>query len=105
MIEIAAPGARPMGAILSPDGKTLFVSNGRGKSVSIIDIATTKVTATIDDVGVRPWGIAVSADGSKLYTANGPSNDLSVIDVAKRAVLKRIPVGGSPWGITIRRAQ
>jgi YVTN family beta-propeller protein len=100
-IVIDPTKAKPMGAALSPDGKTLYVTNGRGGTVSIIDVASEKIVATIPNVGVRPWGVTVSADGSKLFTANGPSNDVSVIDLTTRTVSKRIPVGRSPWGLTL----
>jgi YVTN family beta-propeller protein len=94
---------RPMGAVLSPDGKTLYVSNGRGGSIAVIDVAKAELVRMIEDVGPRPWGIGVSADGSKLYTANGPSNDVSVIDVATGKVTKRIKAGGLPWGLVVSR--
>ena len=90
-----------MGLALAPDGKTLYVTMGRGESVAVIDVATRKVTRLIDGVGARPWGIAVSADGKKLFTANGPSNDISVVDAATGTVEKRIKVGGLPWGLVV----
>ena len=92
-----------MGAVLSPDAKTLYVTNGRGGTVSVIDVGTEKIVATIANVGVRPWGVAISADGTNLYTANGPSNDVSVIDVASLKVIKSIQVGELPWGVTISK--
>ena len=94
-------GPRPMGEVLSPDGKTLYVSTGRGESVAVIDVATKTVTRLIDGVGGRPWGIGVSADGTRVFTANGPSNDVSVIDTATGTVVKRIKVGGLPWGLVV----
>jgi YVTN family beta-propeller protein len=90
-----------MGAILSPDGRQLFVSNGRGTSVSVIDVASRSVMRTIADVGTRPWGIGVSPDGAKLYTANGPGGDISIVDVATGTVERRVELGGSPWGIEV----
>ena len=100
-------GPRPMGGVLSRDGRTLFVSTGRGESVAVIDVHTRKQTAIIDGVGARPWGIGLSGDGRFLYTANGPSNDLAVIEVASRRVVKRIAIGGLPWGLAVshRRPQ
>jgi YVTN family beta-propeller protein len=94
-----------MGAVLSPDARTLFVSNGRGRSVSIVDVAARRMLNTIPDVGVRPWGIAVSADGTKVYTANGPAGNVSVVDVATGAVDRRIETGGSPWGLVVAPAR
>jgi YVTN family beta-propeller protein len=102
-IKIDEPGKnpRPMGCVLSPDGKWLYVSTGRGASVAVIDVALRRLDGIIPDVGARPWGIGISVDGKRLFTANGPSNDVSIIDVAKRRVEKRVNVGGSPWGLVV----
>ena len=91
-----------MGAVLSPDGSTVFVTNGRAQSVSAIDVATRLPARMIPHVGARPWGIAISPDGRRLYTETGTSGDVSFIDVASRAVERRIHVGGSPWGVAVR---
>jgi YVTN family beta-propeller protein len=90
--------------VLSPDGTTLFVSNGRARSVSVIDVAGRKVARTLNDVGQRPWGIGIDAAGTKIFTANGPAGDVSIIDVATGAVQRRISLGGSPWGIAVATA-
>jgi YVTN family beta-propeller protein len=95
--------ARPMGLALSADAATLYVANGRGGTISVIDTATRKIKSTIVQVGARPWGLALSADGATLYSANGPSNDVSVIDVASGKVAKKIPTCRSPWGLALGR--
>jgi YVTN family beta-propeller protein len=46
--------------------------------------------------------MAITPDGRKLYVANGRSNTVSVIDTESNAKLSDIPVGESPWGVTIR---
>jgi YVTN family beta-propeller protein len=92
---------RPMGAVLAPDGRTLYVSTGRAGSVATIDVGSRRVTREFEGVGKRPWGIAVSPDGKRVFTANGPSNDVSVIDAATGQVAKRIPAPGSPWGVVV----
>lgn len=100
-LPIAAEGApvqRPMGAVLARDGKHLYVSTGRGGAVAVIDVAARKLERLIQAVGTRPWGIALSPDGKRLYTANGPSDDLSIIELASGAI-KRVKVGGLPWGV------
>lgn len=96
-----APRPRPMGAALAPDGRTLYVSTGRGESVATVDVGSRRVTREFTGVGARPWGIAVSADGKHVFTANGPSNDVSVIDTATGQVEKRIPAGRLPWGVVV----
>jgi YVTN family beta-propeller protein len=89
-----------MGIVIARDGSTVYVSNGRGGTVSVIDAARDSVLSTVP-AGLRPWGIALSLDGRWLYTANGPGNDLSVIDTKTMEVVHRIPVGESPWGVAI----
>jgi YVTN family beta-propeller protein len=97
------PRARPMGARVSPDGKTLWVSTGRAKTVVAIDVASLAITRTIGDVGVRPWGLDLTPDGKLLYVATGPSNEVAVIDTARGVVTKRVRAGSSPWGVAIAR--
>ena len=38
-----------------------------------------------------------------IYAANGPSADVAVINVAMGAVVNKIDVGGSPWGVAVLR--
>jgi len=57
-----------MSILISKDGKTAYVSTGRGKKGFMIDTATDKVTASVE-VGDRPWGIALSPDNKFLYTS------------------------------------
>src|SRR5690606_36498185 len=98
---IALPaGSLPMGLALSPDGKRLYVANGRARTVSVIDLETNDVVANVR-VGERPWGIGLTSDGKFFYTANGPSNNVSVIDTESLNVVSTIRVGASPWGISI----
>ena len=96
---------RPMGAVLSPDGRQVYVSLGRAKSVAILEVAGRKLARVIEDVGTRPWGIGVSPDGRKVYTANGPGGDVSIVDIATGAVERRIAIDGSPWGIAVTPAR
>jgi YVTN family beta-propeller protein len=97
------PGSRPVGAALTADGSRLFVSNGRARTVSAIDVASRTVVATAEGVGARCWGLALTPDERKLYVANGPSDDVAVLDAATLAVVKRIPAGKLPWGVAMGR--
>jgi len=94
------PGAKPMGSAISPDGKFVYITNGRGATVSVLATANDSIVATIPDPK-RPWGVAVTPDGKRIYTANGPSNDIAIIDAATNKVIKTIPAGDSPWGVAI----
>lgn len=101
-IEGAPAAPRPMGVVLSPDGRKVLVSLGRAAAVAAITVDGRTLEATIPEVGMRPWGIDVNADGSKAYTANGPSGDVSVVDLAGTKVERKIQTGGSPWGLVYR---
>jgi YVTN family beta-propeller protein len=93
-------GSRPMSVRLSPDNKFVYVSNGRGGNVSVIDPHSYAIVGSIK-VGTRPWGITFSPDGKYLFTANGPSDDISVVDVKTNQEIKRVKVGKSPWGVAV----
>jgi YVTN family beta-propeller protein len=99
--SVALPeGSRPMGVKVSPDGKRVYISNGRAGTVSVLDSHSYELIDTIK-VGTRPWGLVLSPDGKYLYTANGPSNDISVVDLSSDKEIARVKAGESPWGIAI----
>lgn len=93
--------AKPVGMAVTADNQTLYVANGRGQTVSAVDLGTLEVVHTVENVGPRPWGIGLTDDERFLYTANGPSDDVSVIDVESMQVIARIKVGETPWGVAI----
>ena len=93
--------AKPVGMAVTADNQRLYVANGRGQTVSAVDLETLDVIGTASEVGPRPWGIGLTDDERFLYTANGPSDDVSVIDTASMQVVARIEVGETPWGIAI----
>ena len=70
-----------------------YVTNSGANTVSVIDIPTNKVVATVP-VGFFPSGVAVTPDGKHVYVANFQSNNVSVIDTAANTVVGTpIPVG------------
>ena len=95
----SSKGERPMGLVVSPDDKWLFVSTGRGGAIAVVDIAKREVDHFIEEVGARPWGIAIAADGKHVFTANGPSDDLAIVNTTTNKVEKKLPIGGQPWGV------
>ena len=96
----------------SRDGKKLYVTNrgthmgdvkpkGPG-SVSIIDFATRKVEKTwpIPGGGSPDMG-NVSADGKTLWLSGRFDKVVYAIDTSTGAVIKTIPVGTEPHGLTV----
>jgi YVTN family beta-propeller protein len=91
-------GSRPQCVLVSPDGKKIYASTGRGGTVVVLDASTYEVLNTIP-VGKRPWGITFSPDGKYLFSANGPSDDISIVDLTTEKEIARVKSPGSPWGI------
>lgn len=88
------------GIRLGPDGKEAFVTNFLGDKITIVDLATHKITGEI--TGFKALrAISISRDGKTLYAANSGSNEVAVVDLAKRAVVERIPVGKDPYGAAL----
>lgn len=81
-------------------GPALYVTNVRGNSVSVIDIATNEVTKTIS-VGRSPRGIAFSPDGATAYVTNANDDTVSLVDTTDNTVSMTVPVGQYPQGIAV----
>ena len=76
MAAMKGKGVNPTGLALSPDEKTLYVSNGGTNSVAVIrldrDLDDSQVVGLIP-TGWYPNAVSVSADGRFLYVANAKS--------------------------------
>jgi YVTN family beta-propeller protein len=67
-------GFIPNGLTLSPDGKTLYVTNGGINSLAVIDLAKTpNAVAGLIPTGYYPSDVAISNDGKNLYVVNAKS--------------------------------
>jgi YVTN family beta-propeller protein len=81
-------------------GQTLYVTNVRSNSVSVINTATNLVTKTIP-VGRSPRGIAISPNGATAYVTNAADDSLSVINIADNTVSETVPVGKLPQSVAV----
>lgn len=70
------PGAAPNSLALSPDEKTLYVTNGGMNAVSVISLAPGNRHGVIGLIptGWYPQSISVSRDGKTLYDVNSKSD-------------------------------
>jgi PQQ-dependent catabolism-associated beta-propeller protein len=93
-------GDEPEAFDLSPDGKTIYVSNEDEAEASFIDAASGKKLQSIK-VGQEPEGVKVSADGKTLYVTSEVASLVHVIDVASAKVVKNIKVGKRPRRMAI----
>src|SRR3990167_4402835 len=72
-----------------------YITNEGNNNVSVIDIATNTVTATVG-VGSTPAGMAVNPAGTRAYVTNWGSNSVSVIDTGTNTVTATVSVGFNP---------
>jgi YVTN family beta-propeller protein len=100
-----------LGLTFSPDGHTLYVSDGPGSSVlrysvtgTTLKAAGSVALASKSHAGLWPAGIAVSPDGGRLFVAGNLSDSLIVADPVSKKVLATIPVGHLPYGVALDRS-
>ncbi len=74
---------------------SIYVSNEKDNTISVIDGESLEVIDTID-VGQRPRGIVMSHDGKLLYMCTSDDNHVQVLDVETRKVLHTLPSGPDP---------
>ncbi len=105
VIRKIAVGTVPIQLYATPDSKLVLVANQGtpkkpGTTVSVIDLASMKVAATIT-TGAGAHGVVISRDGSQAFVTNTYANTVSVIDIAERKVVATVPVGKGPNGISM----
>lgn len=88
-------GDEPEAFDISPDGKTIYVSNEDEAEASFIDMASGRTLATVK-VGGEPEGVKVSADGKTLYVTSEVASLVHVIDTASARVVKNVKAGKRP---------
>lgn len=74
-----------------------YIANSGSDNVSVIDVATNMVIATVA-VGDAPRGVAANVQGTRVYVANRADDTVSVIDATTNAVLTTVPVGAAHTG-------
>jgi YVTN family beta-propeller protein len=98
---VIAVGKGPEGIDLSPNGREVWTAHSRDGAVSIIDVASRKVTATFDVGTKRSNRIKLTADGRHALISDLEAGDLVVVDTAARKAIKRVPLGRMPEGILL----
>ena len=73
---------------VSPDGKEAWVANAQDGTISVIDLATKKVAATLDVNVPGANRLKFTPDGK--YVLVSPGSALVVLDAATRKVIKRL---------------
>jgi YVTN family beta-propeller protein len=94
-------GQGPEGIDLSPNGREVWSAHSRDGGVSIIDVASKKVTQTIPLGTRRSNRVKLTPDGKFALVSDLDAGDLVVVDAAARKEIKRIALGTQPEGVLI----
>jgi YVTN family beta-propeller protein len=84
----------------SPAGAaTLFVTNTKSDSISVIDTNTFEVVGTIPLGRGKPNRVVFHPDGRWAWVVYDKSHDLGVVDAEARKLVKRVKIGGNPYNL------
>lgn len=95
-------GEEPEGILVSPDGKTVFVTSEVANMVHVVDTASASIRANIV-AGNRPRRFALIPGGDSLWVTNELSGSVSVVDLATMQVTDTVefkPKGFRPEDVT-----
>jgi YVTN family beta-propeller protein len=95
-------GKGPEGFDVSPDGKEVWAANSGDGSVSIIDVAGKKVTATLDLKTNRSNRLKFTPDRKLVLITDDGGAGLVIIEAASRKVRTRLKLGRGPEGIVVQ---
>ena len=99
-VVLAALLLLPSVAQVTPAGAaTLFVTNTRSDSISIIDTDTLEVTGTIPLGKGKPNRVVFHPDGQTAWVVYDKSHDLGVVDAEARRLVRRVRIGGNPYNL------
>ena len=95
-------GEEPEGILVSPDGKTVFVTSEVANMVHVVDTASASIRANIV-AGNRPRRFALTPGGDSLWVTNELSGSVSVVDLDTMQVTDTVefkPRGFRPEDVT-----
>jgi YVTN family beta-propeller protein len=98
-VQHVAVGSGPEGFDLSPDEKEVWAANSHDGSISVIDVASKKIVATIKTSARFANRLKFTPDGKHVLVSDLGGQDLEVIDAGGRASIKKIPLGGGAAGL------
>ena len=83
------------GFALTPELRRGFASNGRGNTVSIVDLESLQTLAKVP-VGENPDAILYEPGRREVYCFNGRGNSITILDAVSNAVVATVALPGKP---------
>jgi YVTN family beta-propeller protein len=93
------------GLALSPDGRTLYVTDAKVGSVFVMDTTSGKLITTIptDPMNSESWGVEVFPHwaGPFAYVSNPESREMVVLNTESNSVIGRLPTADEVYGFAL----
>lgn len=86
---------------VSPDGRELWTAASEDGTIAIINIASKKVTTTIDAKAIGANRLQFTPDGKRVLVSSLRTGDIFVYDAAMHTEIKRINTGHGAAGILV----
>jgi YVTN family beta-propeller protein len=86
---------------VSPDGRELWTANAQDGTISVVDLTTRKVAATLDSKTFGANRLKFTPDGKLVLISMLGGSDLVFYDVASRKEYKRVKIGHGAAGILV----
>jgi len=99
---VVSVGRGSEGFDVSPDGKEIWVANADDGTVSIVDVASKKVVATLAANVQGANRLKFTPDGRMAFVSSLNKPDVLVLDRVTRKEVKRIKVGDGAAGILMQ---
>jgi DNA-binding beta-propeller fold protein YncE len=108
LLDSLPVGTRPRFALFLDRGRQVWVSSEQRGTITVFDVATRRITHTIDLVDsfdieepVQAVEMAATRDGRRVFVAMGRSNRVAEIDPGTFKVVRSFPTGFRTWGVAL----
>ncbi len=98
---VISVGRGDEGFDVSPNGSELWTANAQDGTLSVIDLATRTVAATLDAKAFGANRLKFTPDGRFVLISLLRGGDLLIYDAASRKEFKRVPIGHGAAGILV----
>jgi len=102
LVRTFPSGQDPESFDLSPDGKTLYVSNEETAEMTALDVSSGTIRGKVG-VGKEPEGVTVRPDGKVVFVTSEEDGEVTAVDATTLAVLAHMPTAARPRAVVFTK--
>lgn len=102
LVKTLPSGQDPESFDLSPDGKTLYVSNEETAEISVLDVSSGTIRARVG-VGREPEGVTVRPDGNVVFVTSETDSEVTAVDTKTLTAVAHVHTAPRPRAIVFTR--